>query len=299
MEVVVPAKIHRLESVDPGEIQHVQLMLPESVTIKGETYFVKDSMRPGTAFLTKPWGSRTQKLRRRMYTRSNIAHTEPRILETFINDTHSVRSDTSVWWQSEDAGEWYAKDKPLDVRVTLDPEQRVARVYENALLEKPTNLRLEEDGIWERMPMTLVAFGTGITPFLAFVRYMEAHYAECKEPNEPVPVVLIASARHERQLILHDELQTLAESASHWFQYHPVLTRTWPNDWRHTRGRIVREKPSMKNSSEIDLSPFLDLVPNPSQSHLRLCGNAQACHQVVQGLASSGMTPMSIRSESW
>ena len=299
MEVVVPARIHCLESVDPGEIRRVQLALPEHITIEGTTYVMKDSMRPGTAFLTKPWGSRTQKPRRRMYTRSNIASTEPGILETFINDTHSSRSDTSAWWQSEDAYEWYVNQKPLEVRVTLDPEIRLARVYENTMLVKPANLRLEEDGVWERMPMILVAFGTGVTPFLSYVRYMARHWANTEGSENPAPVILIASARHEQQLILHDELLTLADTASHWFRYHPVLTRTWPDDWGHTRGRMLRDGPSPENASNIDLSPFLELVSDPSKSHLRLCGNSQACQQLVQGLSQLGITPMSIRSESW
>ena len=299
MEFVAPAKIHLLESVDAGEVRRVQLALPEHLTIDGNTFVIEDSMRPGTAFLAKPWGSRTQKYRRRMYTRSNIASTEPRILETFINDTHESRSDTSVWWQSDEAYEWYVNEKPLDVRITIDLERRLASVYENTSLVKSTNLRLEEDGTWESMSFVLVAFGTGVTPFLSYIRYMDNQYSKSAEAKELGQVTLIASARHPQQLILHQELMDLAERASHWFHYHPVLTRTWSKDWKHTTGRIMREGESRDKSTEVDVSPFLDLVSDPSDRHLRVCGNSQACQQLVQGLGGQGIIPMSVRTESW
>ncbi len=299
MEVVAPAKIHQLETIDVGEIRRVQLALPEQVTVDGTSYRVVDSMRPGTAFMTKPWGSRTQKIKRRMYTRSNIASTEPGILETVINDTHGDRSDTSTWWQSDDAYRWYTQGKTLDVRVTIDFKEGLAYPFENAALIKPNNLRLEEDGIWETLPLCLIAFGTGITPFLSYIRYMVSCVQRKRDRGSPAPVTLIASARHDTQLILHQELMAMAEQCSDWFHYFPVLTRTWPKDWHHTTGRVIREERLDDGKSRIDVSPLLSLVPDISERHLRICGNSQACRHITVGLTDQECHPLSIRSESW
>lgn len=299
MEIVAPAKIHRLETIDAGEIRRVQLGLPDHIVVDGKSYPLVDSMRPGTAFMTKPWGSRTQKIKRRMYTRSNIAATEPGILETFINDTHGDRSDTSTWWQSDEAYRWFTQGKTLDVRVTIDLKAGVAYPYENASLVKSTNLRLEEDGIWENLPLCLIAFGTGITPFLSYIRYMVNWATNNPARGIHPPVTLIASARHEIQLILHQELMATADRFSDWLHYFPVLTRTWPTDWKQTTGRIIREECLEGDTSRIDVSPLLELVPDLSQRHLRVCGNTQACRHITVGLANHGCHPLSMRSESW
>ncbi|UCE64409.1 MAG: hypothetical protein JSU59_04510, partial [Nitrospirota bacterium] len=70
-EIFIPATITKVITLDPGEIRTIQLTLPKEFELDHVRYPVRDRMRPGTAFLTKSFGARTQKLRRRMYTRSN------------------------------------------------------------------------------------------------------------------------------------------------------------------------------------------------------------------------------------
>ena len=137
MEYVVAARIAQLQVVDPGEIRHVQLALPDCVEIGGVRYPLHDTMRPGTAFLAKPWGMRTDKCRRRMYTRSNSSCNEPGLLETFINHTHRPQADTSIWWQSEEADHWKETGKTLDIRVTVDEGRGVAWVSPPVSPSKP------------------------------------------------------------------------------------------------------------------------------------------------------------------
>ena len=96
MEYMASAQISHLQVIQPGEIRRVQLVLPETIDVGGASYTLHDTMRPGTAFLAKPWGSRMDKYRRRMYTRSNSSSNEPRVLETFINHTHRPKADTSM-----------------------------------------------------------------------------------------------------------------------------------------------------------------------------------------------------------
>ena len=299
MEYVVSARISELQVIDPGEIRRVQLALPEGVEINGRRYVIHDVMRPGTAFLAKPWGSRTEKYRRRMYTRSNAASIEPGLLETFINDTHLPQADTSTWWQSKEADTWFEGEKGIDVRLTVDEDAGIATVYENTSQCKGTNLRLEPDGEWEDRRLVCVAFGTGVTPFLSYVRYMADQGWTKSGRTGDGSLTLIASVRHERQLMFHQVLLKIAQQVPLRFQYIPVLTRSWPNDWSSLTGRIIRTKVRSSGEEQIDPTPLLELVPNLSQCDLRMCGSVMACRQVMQGLKEHHIFPATVRSESW
>ncbi len=299
MEYVVSARIGQFQVVDPGEIRRVQFVLPQEVEITGRRYVLRDTMRPGTAFLAKPWGYRTDKYRRRMYTRSNSSSDEPGILETFINHTHRPKADTSIWWQSSMSEDWYEKEKGIDIRVTIDEDQAEATLYENTAVCKESNLRLEPDGEWEGRRLVCVAFGTGITPFLSYIRYMAHGCWNQKSSGNHGHMILMASVRHERQLMLHQELLNLADQFPQNFRYIPVLTRSWPNNWTSFTGRMIRAKAHVSGIEQIDLSPLQESVPDLSCSDLRICGSDGACRQLMQGLREQGICPLSIRTESW
>lgn len=299
MEFVVSARIAKLQVVDPGEIRRVQLALPHYVEIGGRQYPLQDTMRPGTAFLAKPWGMRTEKFRRRMYTRSNSSCNEPGVLETFINHTHRPQADTSIWWQSEMADTWYEEGKAIDVRLTVDEAQGLATVYENTTVCKDGNLRLEPDGEWENHRLICVALGTGITPFLSYIRYMTNQTWGQGDGEHRGHMTLIASARHEGQLILHQELLGMEQQFAEHFRYVPVLTRSWPSDWPSLRGRIVRTNVLPSGEEQVDLTPLLDLGQDLSLSHLRMCGSLSACRQFTQGLRDQNICPVTVRMESW
>lgn len=299
MEYVVSARISQLQVIDPGEIRRVQLALPDGIEIGGRRYVIHDTMRPGTAFLAKPWGSRTGKYRRRMYTRSNTSSNEPGLLETFINDTHLAQADTSTWWQSGVADNWYEDGKGIDVRVTLDEGEGIATVYENTSICKETNLRLEPDGEWEDRRLVCVAFGTGVTPFLSYICYMADQEWAKKVGRDSGSLTLIASVRHDGQLMWHQELLKMAQAFPQQFRYLPVLTRSWPREWSSLTGRIVRTRVLTSGEEQIDPTPLLELVPNLSQSDLRMCGSVAACRQVMQGLSEHRILPVTVRTESW
>jgi hypothetical protein len=221
------------------------------------------------------------------------------LLETFINHTHRPQADTSVWWQSEVADHWYKTGEPVDVRLTVDETRGVATVYENTTVCKETNLRLESDGEWEALQLVCLAFGTGITPFLSYIRYM-AHQEWDQGGGGPRGhMTLIASVRHERQLMLHQELLKMAEQFAQYFRYVPVLTRSWPSNWSSPKGRIVRANVLPSGEEQVDLTPLLELVPDFSHAHLRVCGSVSACRQLVQGLSERNICPITVRTESW
>ena len=299
MEHVVSARIGQLQVIDPGELCRVQLVLPKQVEINGKHIWLLDRMRPGTAFLAKPWGSRTGKYQRRMYTRSNASRSEPGILETFINYTHRPKADTSLWWQSEIATEWFAQGKGIDIRISVDEREGSATVYENTAMCKGTNLRLEPDGEWEKRRLVCLAFGTGVTPFLAYVHYMSQGEWKIEGRKPRGHMTLITSVRHERQLMHHPELLRIAQQYPDCFRYIPVLTRSWPSDWSSLTRRVIRTQVMTSGEEHIDLSPLLEAVPDLEECDLRVCGSVTACRQLEQGLKDLKIRPVTFRKESW
>lgn len=298
-EVFVPAVIEQVTTIDPGEVRTVTLRLPQRVEIEGRTYPLHDDMRPGNAFLAKPPGARTGKLRRRMYTRSNCAGQAPLALETIINHTHEPKADTSAWWQSDQVEALHKSAGTIDVRVLRHPDGDRLTVFENSATEGPRNLRLEPDGEWGTMRMAGVALSTGITPFLAYVRHMTAHAFGRSASTPGCHLVLIVSVRNPRQLMAHHELLETQRAFPGHFHYYPVLTREWPEDWPYGKGRIIRSMEDGDPVGRVDLGGLLEVVPDLSTRHLRFCGNAQARNQLQQGLEQHGLAVASFRAEVW
>lgn len=298
-EIFVPAVISKVQTIDPGEIRLVALTLHEEYEIDGHCYPVHDAIRPGNAFLARPLGARTGKMRRRMYTRSNCASTTPRVLETIINHTHEARADTSIWWQTDQVETLQQAGGTIDVRMHFDPERRHLLVSENSATCQPRNLRLEPDDEWPAMRFVAIALSTGITPFLAHLRYMKAlDFGRTQHPPG-CHFTLIASVRNPRQLMEHDELLELERMFPENVRYYPVLTREWPPDWPYGKGRIIRVKDGPGGEAQIDLKPLLDIVPDLQHVHLRMCGNAECRDQLQLGLRQHGVNALSFRSEVW
>lgn len=298
-EVFVPAVITRVETIDPGEIRLIALTLRDEYEVGGRRYRVRDAMRPGNAFLARPWGARSGKVRRRMYTRSNCAATAPLVLETIINHTHEERADTSIWWQTDQIDALHRGGGSVDVRVDLDQKADELVVFENSSACDSRNLRLEPDGEWPSMRMVAIALSTGITPFLAYLDYMRAAHFGRSLARRGAHVTLIASVRHPRQLMKHEELLDLERRFPDHFRYYPVLTREWPDDWPYGKGRIICADDTCEGEPQVDLTPLLKLVPDLSACHLRMCGNLMCRRQIELGLRQQEMHVQSFRAEVW
>ena len=295
-ELFVPARITHVETYDPGEMRKVTFTLPETFEVDGRPVPIRDRMRPGSAFLVKPFGVRTQKYRRRMYTRSNCSDESPRVLETIVNDTHKEKADTSPWWQTDDLAQRSRTGGTIDVCVTYDETCSELVVYQNTQTVDPTTLVLEEDHEWHFMRIVAVALSTGITPFLAYVRHMKSRaFGETAEGH----FSLIVSVKNPRQLMEHQALLDLSQEFSQHFSYYPVLTREWPEDWAHGKGRIIQVRTDEGQETRVNLAQLVALEPNLSQCHVRFCGNALAKDQLVLGLEYAQLTPLSFRSETW
>ena len=298
-ELFVPATITKIHTYEPGEVRKVELTLPETYEVNGRALPIRDRMHPGSAFLARPFGLRSGKNRRRMYTRSNGAIDSPRVLETIVNDTHGEKADTSPWWQTEAVEHAMVTGETIDVRVDVHEQATELVVYENCQTVQPNNLILEQDAEWPTMRILALAFSTGITPFLSHIRHMQKQGFGNTTTCPGVQFILVVSLRNARQLMEHEELRELASTFPEHVEYHPVLTREWPEDWKETKGRIIVAEAGDGPEARVKLDPLLALVPNVEQCHIRLCGNAGARDQLIRGLRQMGINPLSVRSEVW
>ncbi|MCY4612820.1 MAG: hypothetical protein OXB94_04255 [Nitrospira sp.] len=298
-ELFVPARITNVETYDPGEVRKVAFTLPETFEVDGRSVPVCDRMRPGAAFLVKPFGVRTQKFRRRMYTRSNCSDESPRVLETIINDTHKEKADTSPWWQSDDLVQRYRTGGSIDVCVNYDEARSELVVYQNSETVDPTTLVLEADQEWNSMRIVAVALSTGITPFLSYLRHMKARAFGVPDGTGGGHFTLVVSVKTPPQLMEHQALLDLAREVPQHFSYHPVLTREWPGDWSHVKGRVIQVRTNGGQDPRVNLAPLIALEPNLRQCHVRFCGNEVARNHLVLGLDQAQQVPLSFRSETW
>jgi ferredoxin-NADP reductase/mono/diheme cytochrome c family protein len=98
--------------------------------------------------------------------------------------------------------------------------------------------------------VVLLAAGSGITPMMAMLRYMDDL---CLETN----VTLLYCVRTSSDIIFHDELEELRMRLKN-FQYHLLLSQPHP-EWSGRRGHVSRE--------------FLkDTVKEPASPDFFLCG---------------------------
>jgi len=298
-ELFVPATITKIHTYEPGEVRKIELTLPETYEVDGRVLPICDRMRPGSAFLARPFGQRSGKYRRRMYTRSNCAIETPRVLETIINDTHREKADTSPWWQTNAIEQAMATGGTIDIRVDVHEQLAELVVYENSQKVQPNNLILEPDDEWPTMRILALAFSTGLTPFLSHLRYMRKHAFGKTTTSHGVECILVASVRNPRQLMEHEELVELSRTFPEHVDYHPVLTREWPQDWNDSKGRIIVAEDGDASDEQVKLDSLLTLVQNIEQCHIRLCGNASARDQLIRGLRQLDINPLSIRAEVW
>ncbi len=292
--IFIPAEVSRLDNIDSKEIRVVEIQMPYAFEVDGRTYPIADEMRPGTAFLAEPFGARTQKLQKRLYTRSNCALTENRILQTIINDTHDPKADTSVWWQTDEV----SVGDTINVRVEFNGDGTTLIVYEHRIKDDNKSLKLESDDWWLDKKFLGIGFSTGVTPLFAHVRYLAALNFGRTRKHPGAHYVLIVSVKNPRQLMSHEEWLELEKKYPENFRYHPVLTREWPEDWPYTRGRIVKAEKGADGQEKINMNPLFGVVTDIEERHIRMCGNETAELQLRTGFEQT-RNPASFKAEVW
>ena len=125
--------------------------------------------------------------------------------------------------------------------------------------------------------VVLLAAGSGITPMLAMLRYMDDLCLD-------TPVTLLYCVRTSDDIIFHDQLEELSSSLKN-FQYHLLLSQPHA-EWSGRRGHISRE---------FIETTILDL----DSPHFFLCGPPPFMDASRAILIDLGVSPERIRQESF
>lgn len=294
--LTVPAKT-RVVHLAKNELVRIEINLPAMHEIEGIAYPIYDYMTPGSAFIAAPFGSRTNRWEKRAYTRSNCAELTPMCLETIVNYSKSkeMPANTSAWWQEEDLVE-----ATLEVRIEFDEKHTHLKPFSLAYKEEAYSLLLEPiEMLCFMKRICAIGFYTGATPFLAYARYMAAyHFGHALKNQQDFRFILIVCVQNESQLMYHDELEKIQKKFPYNFIYWPVLTRTWPKNWRYGRGRLI--DPNRGDlGPRVDIAPLLATVRALEHLHLRVCGGCKSRDRILLGLEQHGIRPLSFRSECW
>ena len=273
--IFIPGIISKLETITPNEIRLIEITLPSVFLVDAKELIVTDEMLPGNAFVAIP------KKIKRAYTRSNCSKINPMILQTIVNDTHN-NANTSRWWQKPNLN----LGTEIPIRMETIEQGNILKPFELQMRDRAKSLQLESDAWWGDKKFVCIAFSTGITPFLAYVRHMAT------QGFQDTHVVLIVSVKNREFLICHDELMGLHKKFPRHFNYEPWITR--PAGKQDSRLRLIWEE-----DSHINMTNLLMLVPDLTDRHVRICGGKQPNQQLQQGIKEYGISIQSYRAEAW
>jgi ferredoxin-NADP reductase len=125
--------------------------------------------------------------------------------------------------------------------------------------------------------IVLIAAGSGITPMMAVLRYIE-------ERSLSVPVTLIYCVRTRQDIIFREELIRLSRSLA---RFRAAVTLTAPDpEWKSNKGRINKEL-------------LLQQVPDVSVPTFFLCGPGPFMQHVSELLKELGVSADRIKQESF
>lgn len=169
----------------------------------------------------------------------------------------------------------------LDLTIKLNPFGTVSRfLFDRVAVGQRLRVKGAQGGFFfdhdrHTEPLVLVSAGSGITPMMSIVRYLQGM-------NMPRPVKFFYGARTEADIVFSDECQTLNDEAD-WFQYQLSLSQPGET-WTGHRGRI-------------DTGHILSVVDAPAACRFFLCGPTDFMDTIRNGLQGVGVNETQIHTE--
>ena len=127
--------------------------------------------------------------------------------------------------------------------------------------------------------LVLTAGGSGVAPYRAFVRALEA-------AGHRERVTVVHSVREPSELIFRAEFEALAGRRP-WFRYVPTVTRAEDDaTWRGRRGRV-------------DAALLTSLWTSPASAIVYACGPNAFVDAMLATARDAGLPPDHLRREKW
>ncbi len=291
LSTFIPTRIMRFQDFGT-RIREIELVLPEAEKVtralllpkSHERLYLKilpvmQIHRPGNSFLAKPFGISTNRHENRLYTVSDCSNHHR--LTTIIDRTKN-NPNTSDWWLSnriENGTVVYCK-------AVLDLKNERFVIHEHRTKED-ASVELYPDGEWEKLRVVAVGLSTGMTPFLAHVKYFVEKDFGQMEDTCGIEYTFIMSVQHPEELVWYNWLTAVAKKNWSNFTFHPVLTQTWPDLWpEEQRKRITVER-------------ILKLIPDLEDHELWYCGGNAGKESLENGLREKNISVRRFRAETF
>lgn len=287
----IPTMISRIQ--DYGQrIREIELKLPDGWIVTSEFVLpqeceylygnclpVLQKHRPGNSFLAWPFGNASKKNENRLYTVSDCSYADR--LATVIDRTKN-NPNTSDWWLSEKVSTKTA----VFCKARLDLENKCFVMHEHRT-KGDMSVELYPNGEWEKLRVVAVGLSTGMTPFLAHVKYFEGRAFGQNDETCGIEYTFIMSVQHPEELVWYNWLRAIAKT--HWanFIFHPILTQSWPEHWPEEQRR------------RITVPRLLELVPDLSEHELWYCGGTAGKEGLERGLAEVHVSVKKFRAETF
>ncbi|TSC71449.1 MAG: hypothetical protein G01um101448_1172, partial [Parcubacteria group bacterium Gr01-1014_48] len=203
------------------------------------------------------------------------------MLSTVIDRTKN-NPNTSDWWLSERV----KLGDTLFCKASLDLENECFVMHEHRTKDD-MSVELYPDGEWEKLHVVAVGLSTGMTPFLAHIKYFESRAFGQNDNTCGIEYTFVMSVQHPEELVWYNWLRATEKTHQFNFIFHPMLTQSWPDHWpEEQRGRITVPR-------------LLELVPDLSEHELWYCGGTAGKEEFEKGLAKAHVSVQRFRAETF
>ena len=291
LSTFIPTRVARFQDYGT-RIREIELALPEKAQVtpaillpkSHEHLYLKNlpviqTHRPGNSFLAKPFGIATSRHENRLYTVSDCSN--PYKLATVIDRTKN-NPNTSDWWLSDRI----SNKTIVYCKAELNLDNQCFIVHEHRTKED-ASVELYPDGEWEKLRVVAVGLSTGMTPFLAHIKYFEQRKFGQTEEICGIEYTFIMSVQHPEELVWYNWLRAIAKNHALNFTFHPMLTQSWPEKWPENQRK------------RITASRIAALVPDLHECELWYCGGSAGMEGLKKGLADEHLSVRRFRAETF